>query len=205
MNYGEVKRLLKKNGCYFVEEGGRHEKWFSPITGETFSGQPPQSTGCGTRNPQIHTQGGGDNTSPLTSPYERSLSMKYVYPAVFTPEANDLYSIDFPDLHNCFTSGKGLSEAMEMAQDVLCMTLYDLEEAGQAIPAASDVSAITHDADEFTTLVACDTMEYRKLHARTAVKKTLSIPAWLNTMAEKQDINFSQVLQEALKEKLHVG
>ena len=36
MNYGEVKRLLKKNGCYFVEEGGRHEKWFSPITGETF-------------------------------------------------------------------------------------------------------------------------------------------------------------------------
>ena len=131
--------------------------------------------------------------------------MKYVYPAVFTPEGNDLYSVDFPDLHNCFTSGKGLPDAMEMAQDVLCMTLYDLEQEKKPIPPASGITAVAHASDEFVSLVSCDTLAYRKLHARAAVKKTLSIPAWLNAMAEKQDINFSQVLQEALKEKLHVG
>lgn len=131
--------------------------------------------------------------------------MKYVYPAVFTPEESGLYAVDFPDLKNCFTSGKGLPEAMEMAQDVLCMTLYDMEQAEQAIPPVSDISSVAHEANEFVSLVACDTLEYRKLHASAAVKKTLSIPAWLNAMAEKQGVNFSQVLQEALKEKLHVG
>ena len=55
------------------------------------------------------------------------------------------------------------------------------------------------------SLVSCDTLTYRKLHARTAVKKTLSIPAWLNTIAEEEGVNFSAVLQEALKQKLHVG
>ena len=131
--------------------------------------------------------------------------MKYVYPAVFTPEENDLYSVDFPDLHNCFTSGKGLAEALEMAQDVLCMTLYDLEEAKQPVPQPSALSEIEHEEDEFVSLVSCDTLTYRKLHARTAVKKTLSIPAWLYTIAEEEGVNFSAVLQEALKAKLHVG
>ena len=129
--------------------------------------------------------------------------MKYVYPAVFTPEENDLYSVDFPDLHNCFTSGKGLAEALEMAQDVLCMTLYDLEEEKKPVPSA--LSEIEHEEDDFVSLVSCDTLTYRKLHARTAVKKTLSIPAWLNTIAEEEGVNFSAVLQEALKQKLHVG
>lgn len=131
--------------------------------------------------------------------------MKYVYPAVITPEENDLYSVDFPDLRNCFTSGKGLADALEMAQDVLSMTLYDLEEEGASIPSATPTEKLPHEPNDIVTLVACDTLEYRKFYSNAAVKKTLTIPAWLNTMAEKQGVNFSQVLQEALKEKLHVG
>ena len=131
--------------------------------------------------------------------------MKYVYPAVITPEENDLYSVDFPDLRNCFTSGKGLADALEMAQDVLSMTLYDLEEKGVSIPPATPIEKLPHEPNEVVTLVTCDTLEYRKFYSNAAVKKTLTIPAWLNTMAEKQGVNFSQVLQEALKEKLHVG
>lgn len=131
--------------------------------------------------------------------------MKYVYPAVITPEENDLYSVDFPDLRNCFTSGKGLADALEMAHDVLSMTLYDLEEKGASIPSATPTEKLPHEPNEIVTLVTCDTLEYRKFYSNAAVKKTLTIPAWLNTMAEKQGVNFSQVLQEALKEKLHVG
>lgn len=91
--------------------------------------------------------------------------MKYAYPAVFTPEENDLYSVDFPDLHNCFTSGKGLAAALKMAQDVLCMTLYDLEEAKQPVPQPSALSEIEHEGDEFVSLVSCDTLTCRELKA----------------------------------------
>ena len=68
---------------------------------------------------------------------------KYLYPAVFTKEDVG-YSVNFPDLKNCFTSGTTLEEAMDMANDVLCLTLYDLEQDGVAIPAASAVNAVQH-------------------------------------------------------------
>ena len=81
---------------------------------------------------------------------------KYLYPAVFTKEDAG-YSVNFPDLPNCFTSGETLAEAMEMANDVLRLTLYDLEQNGAAIPAASAVNAVPHREDEFVSLVGCDT------------------------------------------------
>ncbi|MBQ5850480.1 MAG: type II toxin-antitoxin system HicB family antitoxin [Lachnospiraceae bacterium] len=126
--------------------------------------------------------------------------MKYVYPAIFTEEQNGQYSVVFPDFVNCYTSGDSLAEAIEMAEDVLVLTLYDMEEDNQPIPKASDISSIK--SDSIVSLIACDTMEYRKLYDNKAVKKTLTIPNWLNTEAEKRDINFSSVLKEALIEKI---
>lgn len=127
--------------------------------------------------------------------------MKYVYPAIFTKEDSG-YSIRFPDIESCYTSAEDLVEGVDMARDVLCFMLYDLEERKAAIPAPSDVSALRCAENEFVTLVACDTLEYRKFYDSRAVKKTLSIPAWLNTMAESAGINFSATLQSALKEAL---
>ena len=129
---------------------------------------------------------------------------KYLYPAVFTPEDAG-YSVNFPDLKNCFTSGATLEEAMDMANDVLCLTLYDLEQEGAAIPTASAVNAVPHAGSEFVSLVGCDTIAYRTFFDNKAVKKTLSIPSWLNDMAERADINFSGTLQDALKAKLNIG
>ena len=129
---------------------------------------------------------------------------KYVYPAIFTPEEVG-FSVRFPDIDGCFTSGETLEEAMSMAQDALCLMLYDMEESQEKIPAASDVRGICFEEGEFVSLVACDTLEYRRYYNNKAVKKTLSIPAWLNTMAEREDINFSSVLQKALKEELHLA
>lgn len=128
---------------------------------------------------------------------------KYVYPAVFTPEEEG-YSINFPDMENCFTSAETLEEGMEMANDVLCLTLYGLEQDGKPIPAASAVNNVEHGPKEFVTLVSCDTIAYRRFFDNKAVKKTLSIPSWLNDMAERQGVNFSATLQTALRRELHV-
>lgn len=129
---------------------------------------------------------------------------KYVYPAVFTHEAEGGYSINFPDIKNCFTSAPTLEEGIEMAADVLCLTLYGMEEDGVTPPAPSDVRNIHTEENELTTLIRCDTVEYRKFFDNKAVKKTLTIPSWLNTMAEKQGVNFSMILQNALKAELHI-
>ncbi len=128
---------------------------------------------------------------------------RYVYPAIFTQE-DGAYSVFFPDLEIA-TSGETLVEAMDMAQDALCLKLYDLEERKEDIPAACDITGISCAPDSFTSLIECDTMEYRRYYDSKAVKKTLSIPSWLNAMAEKEDINFSAVLQKALKAELNLA
>lgn len=128
---------------------------------------------------------------------------KYIYPAVFEKEG-DQYSISFPDLPNCFTQGGDLQDALEMAQDALCLVLYHMEKEGKEIPAATDIKKVEVSDNAFVTLIDCDTFEYEKFYKSKAVKKTLTIPEWLNDMAVKENINFSNVLQNALMEQLNV-
>lgn len=129
---------------------------------------------------------------------------KYVYPAVFTEE-DGAYSINFPDFESCYTSAETLEEGMERAADVLCLTLYDMEERGETPPRPSDMRQMPQDSDDLSTLIRCDTVEYRKFYDNRAVKKTLTIPSWLNTMAERAGVNFSTVLQNALKTELKIS
>ena len=82
--------------------------------------------------------------------------MKYVYPAIFTKEKCG-YSVRFPNLEGCVTSGENLEETMSMAEDALCLMLYDMEENGQPPPTASDISSLRCNDDEFVSLVACNT------------------------------------------------
>ena len=128
---------------------------------------------------------------------------KYVYPAIFAEEENG-YSVSFPDISGCYSDGDTLADAVENAKDALCLMLYDLEERGEAIPSPSPLKAIKSTLNDVVSLVACDTLEYRKFFDKKAVKKTLTIPNWLNTMAERSNVNFSAVLQDALIEKLHL-
>lgn len=128
--------------------------------------------------------------------------MKLVYPACFYVCEEGGYSVDFPDLPGCITEGDTLAEAIEMAIDAasgwLLLSIEDKEE----LPAPSDINTITLDGDGLKTLVPIDLDSYAQEHGQKAVKKTLTIPAWLNSAAEKQDINFSQALQSALRQKL---
>ena len=130
----------------------------------------------------------------------------YVYPAVFTKETNGKYSIRFPDFSNCLTCGDNIEDGMLMAEDALALTIYsDFEEQEKSAPIASPITKIKIAKNEFVTYIKCDTTKYRRKFGTKSVKKTLSIPEWLNDAAVKENINFSQVLQEALKEKLNVS
>ena len=129
--------------------------------------------------------------------------MKYAYTAVFTPEENG-YNVDFPDIPGCYTSGDDITDTIHMAQDVLCLTLYDMEQDKKAIPAASNPRDIKLTGEQFTSVIAVDTETYHRFYENKSVKKTLTLPMWLNERAERANINFSGILQEALKKHLHI-
>lgn len=130
---------------------------------------------------------------------------KIYYPAVFHADAeDDGYWVEFPDLPGCVTEGDNDVEAMEMAEDVLGLWLDRTGEEShrEILPPSSCRDIQSRFPGEMVMMVGCDPEEYfRKTHSR-AVKKTLTIPEWLNERAVKADLNFSQVLQEALLNKL---
>lgn len=126
---------------------------------------------------------------------------KYVYPAIFEPE-DGLYNVSFPDLPDCYTCGDDLADAMYMAEDALNGWLARAEEKALEIPTASALPAVDSASGTIATLILADTDAYRRAHSNRAVKKTLTIPAWLNTAAESRNVNFSKVLQEALCDQL---
>ena len=129
---------------------------------------------------------------------------KYVYPVVLTPE--DIgYFVNFPDVESCCTQGDDLADALEMAKDVLALTLCGYEDNKKSIPAATPQEDLSLEAGQIISLVSADTAEYRKIWDSKAIKKTLTLPSWLNTLAEREGVNFSQTLQRALKEELKIA
>lgn len=179
-----------------------------PNNRKEVSGRTAQDRRCQSRNAEINSEGRGDlkyNPPRIQNKGRKGKKMaKYVFPAVFTEEIEGGYSISFPDLDNCYTSAETLEEGMENALDVLTLMLYDREESGEAIPQASSIGSVKHNGNEFVTLIRCDTIEYRKFFDSKAVKKTLTVPAWLNTLAERAGLNFSAVLQKGLKAELNI-
>ncbi len=131
--------------------------------------------------------------------------MKLLYGAVFENCEEGGYSVSFPDLPGCFTEGDDLKEAMEMAKEAACGWLFGEVERGNEIPNATPREEIPEVDDGFINMLLLDMDEYRQKRGDKAVKKTLTIPEWLNTRATDAGINFSQVLQEALKEKLKIA
>ena len=123
-----------------------------------------------------------------------------VYPAIFHEE--DGYWVEFPDLTGCVTEGNTIEEAMAMAQEALGLWLVSQMEMGNKLPAPSDIADI-HADDGIVTYVSTDVDAYRR--DTKAVKKMLSIPAWLAKEAETRNISLSKVLQDALKEQLNLA
>jgi len=123
-----------------------------------------------------------------------------IYPAVLHKET-DGYSVNFPDLEGCQTEGDTWGEASMRASEALGVYLVSMEERQLSIPSPSDPSSIATTDNELVALISSDVEKYRR---NKPVKKTLSIPQWLNEEAEKRHINFSALLRKALKIELGI-
>ena len=123
--------------------------------------------------------------------------MKLLYPAIFIPYEEG-FTVEFPDLPGCITQGDSLEEAFEMAEDVACGWILTSVEEGEEIPKPSQISNYYSD-NVIVNYIKLDIGKYAKKNSVKSVKKTLTIPEWLNVLAERAGINFSKELQDALK------
>lgn len=126
--------------------------------------------------------------------------MKLVYPAIFTPyeDGGDGYTVEFPDLTGCVTGGDDMVEALYMAEDAASGWILGEMEDGEVIPKATPRTQVKCGDGSFVNMVVLDMDTYAEKYGKKAVKKTLTIPAWMNTYVENNGISCSQVLQEAI-------
>lgn len=129
---------------------------------------------------------------------------RYFYPAVFTYEPGQEIAIDFPDL-KCATSGINDDDALLSARELLGCVLNGLEEDGELIPDPTPLSEIKTLENERAVLIDVYMPSVRLASVNRSVNRTVTLPAWLNAAALERNINFSQVLQDALKTQLHLG
>jgi len=129
---------------------------------------------------------------------------KYTYPAIFENDEDGGYSIYFPDIEGCYTQSEDVAEGIENASDALCLMLYELEKQEKPIPNATKIKDIQTVGDSFVTLIACDTRFYKNYFEGKAVKINASIPLWLKEEGERRNVNFSQILQNGVKEYLRL-
>lgn len=129
--------------------------------------------------------------------------MKRIYPAIFYPfeDGSGGYTIDFPDLPGCVTEGRDLEESFYMANDAACGWILGELEEGLPVPEPSPYEKVQPGPGGQVNMMVLDIDAYAEKYGNKAVRKNLTIPAWLNTFAEKHNLNFSQVLQEALLQK----
>lgn len=128
----------------------------------------------------------------------------HIYPAVFE-KTNTGYSVFFPDLPGCFTVGKTLEECYMMAKEAVSLHLWGFENDNEITPIPSTIDDVQKDnKDDIVGLIEVSLFDFIANLDNRAVKKTLTIPRYLNTMAEKKKVNFSHLLQAALKEYLGI-
>lgn len=124
---------------------------------------------------------------------------EYVYPAIFHPNEDGSFTITYPDLPGCISEGKSLGNAMYMAQSALTQWIEYLTDKKQEIPTARNLNEIETFQNEFVSLIRADVKDGR------AVKRTVSIPKWMDDKVSEAGLSLSRVLQDALKERLNVG
>ena len=125
--------------------------------------------------------------------------MEYIYPAIFEKNDDGSYTIIYPDLPGCVSEGKSLSDAIDMAQKALSQWIEYLSDENEPIPNPTDIKTIYITGNQFLSLVRAE------IRGNRAVRRTVSIPDWLDTKATDAGISLSKVLQDALKEKLRVN
>ena len=129
---------------------------------------------------------------------------RYIYPAILKI-IDGTYDVRFPDINNCFTFGTNLEDALDSASDVLELCIYDMEQDNIEIPVASGLKDITLKEDESVAWINVWMVPVRDKMENKAVKKTVTIPKWINDIGVENNLNFSQILQAAIKEKYGIN
>ena len=124
--------------------------------------------------------------------------MKLAYPAIITKD-NDGFFVEFPDLPGCFTDGDSLADALYNAQEASSGWLLSALEDGDKLPEVTDMSLIEHDDNTIISMIVVDMDETALKYGKHSVKKTLTIPAWMNTFTEEHNISCSKLLREAIE------
>ncbi len=130
---------------------------------------------------------------------------KYRFIAVFEYGESGTVGVYYPDLPGCVSAEDSIEKAIESAKEALCLHLYGMEEDGDEIPKPSRLQDISFDKNEIPMLVEVYMKPFREKMHKHFVKKTLSIPGWVNAIAEEQGVNFSAVLLKGLKEECHIS
>ena len=130
--------------------------------------------------------------------------MKMSVVAVLHPRQGGGYDCRVPDFPGCVTSGRTIDEAVDMVDDAANFWACDIETDGRPIPTITPYHLVDHEDMDILQVIRVDTEEYRRLNDNRSVRKNVSLPAWMATMAERRGINCSQVLQDALSDKLGV-
>jgi len=128
----------------------------------------------------------------------------YIFPAIFD-FADDGISMEFPDLPGCLPSAHTVDDAVKNAKEALALHLYNMELDNETIPMPTPIGQLKPEKNQAILFVEVWMPLYRSAIENKAVKKTLTVPKWLNDLAEKENINFSHVLQEALKRNLGIN
>lgn len=128
---------------------------------------------------------------------------RYFYPAVFTYEPGEEIAVVFPDL-DCATSGIDDDDALVSARELLGCVLFGLEEDGEELPEPSALTKVETEKNERTVLIDVFMPSVRQAQNNKSINRTVTLPAWLNAVAQEHDINFSQTLQDAIKAQLHL-
>lgn len=128
---------------------------------------------------------------------------KYIFYGYFTKHNDNDFEVSFYDFNHITTCGETLEEAFIMAEDALKLELFDLYSDNKEIPKAT-LPSVKLDDNQISFVVKINLKDIVKQYDNKSVRKTLTIPSWLNKEAERNNVNFSQVLQEALKQKLNL-
>jgi predicted RNase H-like HicB family nuclease len=170
-----------------------HQRVAPPICASRKDGENNHSLSCGRHTPE-------DNQLNLKiSGIEVGGFMQITYPAIFYPwDGGQGFTVEVPDLPGCVSEGRNLPEAIFMGADAASGWILDELEDGKTAPEASSVFDIHPDKGGFVSMLVLDIDAYAEKYSAKAVRKSLTIPAWLNTFAEKKRLNFSKILKESL-------
>lgn len=128
---------------------------------------------------------------------------RYIFPSIIKV-VEDSYEVSFPDIDNCFTFGYSLEDALDSARDALELCLYDMEQDNIPIPEPSGIKDIKLDENESIAWINVWMVPVRDKMENRSIKKTVTIPKWINDIGIENNLNFSQILQAAIKEKVGI-